>query len=201
MVKDVTWYPGVGADEEIARLERLVGKITAYWAQVEDGLFTIFVFAVAGTFAVGDLQPVRAVFFTFSSFEGKMRMLHNAMRQRFRDDPDTIAQWMDLRKALNDFAAIRNEIAHLIPRPKYTLNPTAKAIVRLSPPFWKPSPDEDVGLEFEQRGYSWDQLTQAIAPFWGFDRSLNIYDTSPRLSKRVDDFHLRLQSLPKAGRS
>ena len=42
-----TFYPGVGADEEIAKLERLVGKITAYWAQVEDQLFNLFVVVLA----------------------------------------------------------------------------------------------------------------------------------------------------------
>ena len=52
MANPVTFYPGIGADEEIARLERLLGKITAYWAQVEDGLFNLFVVALAGTWAV-----------------------------------------------------------------------------------------------------------------------------------------------------
>jgi hypothetical protein len=95
--KDVTWYPGIGADDEIARLQRLVGKITAYWAELEDSLFTIFVFALAGTWSIRDVEPYRAVFYTFSSYEGKMRMLHNAMKQRFRNDPETMEEWLKLR--------------------------------------------------------------------------------------------------------
>jgi hypothetical protein len=47
VAEDVTWYPGVGADDEIARLEHLVGKITTYWAEIEDSLFTLFIFALA----------------------------------------------------------------------------------------------------------------------------------------------------------
>jgi hypothetical protein len=100
-----TWYPGVGADEEIAKLERLVGKITAFWAEVEDELFAIFMFAVSGKWwmdAMAEVEPYRAVFFTFSSYESKMRMLHNAMRVRFESNEKIWTEWKELRKACND---------------------------------------------------------------------------------------------------
>jgi hypothetical protein len=79
------WYPGVGADEEIAKLERLVGKITAFWAEVEDELFAIFMFAVAGKWrveAMADVEPYRAVFFTFSSYEGKTTIFSSGLSAR-----------------------------------------------------------------------------------------------------------------------
>jgi hypothetical protein len=187
---EATFYPGIGADEEIAKLERLVGKITGSWAEAEDQLFTIFVFAVAGTWSVRDIEPYRAVFFSFNSYDSKMRMVHNAMRTRFRDDENTKTEWGELRKSMNDFSKLRNKIAHLIPRPKYSSNPNAKAVVRLAPPFWKPTEE----IEFEKTGYSWDELTQALAPFWGFDPSLNILDKShTRLSYRLHQFSKRLQ--------
>jgi hypothetical protein len=101
-----------------------------------------------------------------------------------------LTKWKALRKSMNDFSALRNEIAHLISRPKYSLDPAATAVVRLVPPFWKPTEGE---IEFEKRGYSWDQLTHAIAPFWGYDPSLNIRDASqPKLIARLDDFRKKL---------
>jgi hypothetical protein len=197
VTKEVTWYPGLGADEEIARLEQLVGKITAQWAEIEDSLFMIFVFAVAGKWAVGDIEPYRAVFYTFSSYENKMRMLHNAMKARFPSDSSAMNEWQELRKSLNDFSKLRNEIAHLIPRAKYSRDQRAKAIVRLAPPFWTPGDPERA--EFEQRGYSWDELTKALAPFWGYDPSLNIRTAAqPRLAYRLYQFQQRLQAPPKA---
>jgi hypothetical protein len=83
MADENTWYPGVGADAAIAALERAVGKFTGYWAQVEDGLFELFVVALVGTHLTQGLQIYRGIFFTFSSFESKMRLLNNAMRSRF----------------------------------------------------------------------------------------------------------------------
>jgi hypothetical protein len=196
MADQVEWYPGEGADEEIARLQQLVGKITAYWAELEDSLFTVFVFALAGTLNVGSIEPYRAVFFTFPSYDAKMRMLHKAMKARFPKGSDIMNEWLELRKSLNAFADLRNEIAHLIARPKYFRDPKVKAIVRLAPPFWKP--DNHELIEFEQRGYSWDELTKALAPFWGFDPSLNIPPTGePRLASRLDKFHERLQPFRK----
>lgn len=192
MDKSVTFYPGVGADAEIARLQGLVGQITGYWAQVEDQLFEIFVISVAGRWLV-DLEPYRAVFFTFSSFEAKMRMTHNAMKVRYGKDESIITEWRALRISLNEFAGLRNEIAHLIARPKYSRDPKAKAVVRLSPPFWKPAGDK-FDPDFEKRGYSWDELTQALAPFWGYDPNLNIRDTSHQnLGSRLHKFTESLQ--------
>jgi hypothetical protein len=187
-----TWYPGIGADEEIAKLERLVGQITAFWAKVEDELFVIFMFAIAGDSLniFVDIEPCRAVFFSFSSFEGKMRMLHNAMCARFRNDDRTLNDWRELRKACISLAGLRNEIAHLIACPKYSADPRAIATVRLRPPFWKPSG----GADFEDQGYSWNELTQALRPFWGYDPTLNIPpDVAKRLTFRIHQFGLGLK--------
>jgi hypothetical protein len=113
------------------------------------------------------------------------------MRARFQNDENTLNQWSKLRKELNDFSGLRNEIAHLIPRPKYSRDQNAVAVVRLVPPFWKPAP----GIEFEERGFSWIELSRALAPFWGFDPSLNIAETSnQRLSYRLDQFTQNLKA-------
>ncbi len=186
MAKENTWYPGIGADEEIARLEHLVGKITAFWAGVEDHLFTVFLAAIAGTPTVHGIRPYRAVFFTFSAYEGKMRMTDNAMKARFGENEKVMLEWIKLKKALDGASKLRNEIAHLVPMAKGTQDQNAKANVRLVPPFWK-SISRD--LDFDEMGYSWDQLTKALAPFWGFDPSLNIYDTSQStLGYRLQEF-------------
>ena len=88
----VTFYPGIGADEATKELNSLVGQITAAWAGVEDGLFEIFVIAIAGTFFVENIAPYRAVFFTFSAYEGKMRMTNNAMKGRYEGSTEILRQ-------------------------------------------------------------------------------------------------------------
>lgn len=183
----VTFYPGIGADEEIEKLERLIGKITAFWAQVEDSLFNLFVVAIAGTWP-NEIRPYRAVFFTFSAYEGKMRMLNNAMKARFGDNKEIAEEWRELKKVLDDTAKLRNEIAHLVPAAKGSRDKDAKADVRLVPPL---STFQE--RDFDKLGYSWDQLTQALAPFWSFDPGLNIWDTShTMLGYRVQEFVRRL---------
>ncbi len=190
----VTFYPGIGADEEIEKLERLVGKITAYWAQVEDQLFSLFVAAVAGGPPMDhQLGPYRAVFFTFSSYEGKMRMVHNAMKARYAANEELMTEWGELRKRINGFAALRNEIAHLTPMAKGTQDPKATAVVRLVPPFWKGFPNPD----FDKGGYSWAELTTALASFWSFDPSLNIWETSHQmLGYQLQQFIMKLMPPP-----
>ncbi len=191
MANPVTFYPGIGADEEIARLERLLGKIAAYWAQVEDGLFNLFVVALAGTWLIGDVRPYRAVFFTFSSYEGKMRMVNNAMKSRYGADEKIMAECAELQKSLNGLSALRNEIAHLTPMAKGTQDREAKAVVRLVPPFWKGAFQN---ADFEKGGYSWAELTRALAPFWSFDPSLNIWHTThTMLGYRLQEFTKRLE--------
>ena len=190
MSNGVTFYPGVGADEEIERLERLVGKITGFWAQVEDSLFELFVVAIAGKWLVGDVRPYRAVFFTFSAYEGKMRMLNNAIRARYGENEGLMKEWTTLKKDLGGAAALRNEIAHLIAAAKGSVDRDAKANVRLVPALWKSSFQE---RDFDKLGYSWDQLTQALAPFWSYDPSLNIWDTGrTMLGYRVQEFTRKL---------
>ena len=129
------------------------------------------------------------MFFTFSSYEAKMRLVHNAMKARYGMDEKTMGEWNELRKSLNDFSELRNEIAHLAPMAKGLKEKEAKAIVRLVPPFWKAYPQSD----FDKGGYSWDELTKALSPFWSFDPSLNIWDTSHvMLGFRLQQFNLRL---------
>lgn len=189
-----TFYPGVGADAEIEKLERLVGKIMGFWAQVEDGLFNVFVVAITGTLVAGDIRPYRAVFFTFSAYEGKMRMVDNAMKARFRENNQIIDEWGALKKSLDSASALRNTIAHLTAMAKATPDKDLKANVRLVPPFWKGTSQE---RDFDTLGYSWNELTQALAPFWGFDPSLNIWDTSHHtLGYRLDEFARKL-GLPR----
>jgi hypothetical protein len=185
-----SYYPGVGADEEIAKLERLVGKITASWALVEGALFHLFVIAVAGTWAVGNLLPYRAVFFTFSAYEGKMRMLHNAMKARFNADATVMSEWVELRKRIDGFSQLRNEVAHLFPMVVSSPDPAAKGNVRLMPPVWKGSFREPGSV----KTYSLGELTEALAPFWSYDPSLNIFDTPRRMiGYELQQFAIKLE--------
>jgi hypothetical protein len=189
-----TFYPGIGADEAMAELHGLVGQITSTWAEVEDGLFHIFVIAIAGTFFVGDLRPYRSVFFTFSSYEGKMRMVHNAMNTKYSNDEDVSAEWKELRRALNGFASLRNDIAHLIPKAKTSTDPTAKANVRLVPAFWRSAFQEH---DFDKAGYSIDELWQALAPYWGYHPRINLNPPSGearyQLGYRLQQFAEKLE--------
>lgn len=193
----LTFYPGVGADEAIAELHGLVGQITATWAEIEDQLFTLFVIAISGTWHVGHLGPYRAVFFTFSSFEGKMRMVHNAMKARYGDHKETSSEWDTLRRALNDFAKLRNEIAHLVPNALGNTDPNAKAHVRLLPPVWKSGPANYVDNPPENFGYSVNELWQALAPYWGYHPRIHGLsapsgEASHALGYRLQQFALKL---------
>ncbi len=191
MTNAVTFYPGLGADEAIAELHGLVGEIAAFWAHVEDGLFELFVTAIAGTWLVGDVRPYRAVFFTFSSYESKMRMVQNAMRARFCENGEITREWLELRKSLNGASELRNEIAHLVPMAKGSLDQNARANVRLVPPFWKAIHQE---RDFDELGYSHSQLLQALAPFWGFDPRINRFDVPDQtLRYRLRQFALKLE--------
>lgn len=98
MVKDVTWYPGVGADDEIARLERLIGKITAYWAQVEDGLFTVFVFAQFASGNDPELGGMRSgLLANHDSFVfARMRCIRHRAR---------VPRWLEKRSRVSAFAS------------------------------------------------------------------------------------------------
>lgn len=129
MSDGATFYAGVGADAEIEKLYSLVGKITGFWAEVEDGLLLAFVVAVAGTLRVDDIRPYRAVFFTVRSYEGKKHMVDKAMKARCSANMEILSEWAKLLKDLNDFAALRNKIAHLSPQAKGTPDPNAQAIV------------------------------------------------------------------------
>ncbi len=57
-----TFYPGIGADDEMNELKRLVGDFTAYWTQVEDGMFQLFVVAIAGDWLIGDIRDADPLF-------------------------------------------------------------------------------------------------------------------------------------------
>jgi hypothetical protein len=188
LTNGVTFYPGVGADKAIAELHELIGQITSSWAEVEDGLFHVFVIAIAGPSLVGDVRPYRSVFFTFSSYEGKMRMVHNAMNTRYGNDEGIITEWKELRKALNGFASLRNDVAHLIPQAKSSTDPTAKANVRLVPAFWRSAFQED---DFDKTGYSIDEIRQAIAPYWGHHPDGGV--TNYQLGYRVQQFAMKLR--------
>jgi hypothetical protein len=175
----VTFYPGVGAEEAIAELHSLIGQITADWARIEDGLFTVFVLALVGSFPEDQLGPYRAVFFTFSSYEGKMRMVNNAMNARYGGNEKVKAEWRELRKALDDFARLRNEVAHLYPAAKSWTDPTAKANVRLVPPFWRSCSS---AYDFDSFGYSVDELWQALPPYWGYHPRISLTHPTARLA-------------------
>jgi hypothetical protein len=193
----VTFYPGVGADEAIAELHSLVGEITANWASVEDNLCRLFVVAIAGTWLVPDIRPYRAVFFTFSSYEGKMRMVHNAMKARYGENKEVMNGWKELRDCLNGFSDLRNEIVHLVPMAQSSTSPTAKANVRLIPPFWKSAFQEQA---FNNLGYSADELWKALRPYWGYHP--RIHGLNPpgerldyQLSYRLEQFAIKLEPL------
>ena len=175
---DKTPYPGVGAVEEIDKLELLVGKITGYWAQIEDQLFNIFVAVLARGYPdANDIAPYRAVFFTFSSYEAKMRLVNNAIKQRYETGDSILNEWDGLRKKLNKFSDLRNEIAHLVATVRGLEDRTTTAVARLVPPFWKAYPQ----TSFDDAGYSWQELTDALKPFWGFNPALG------RLGGGADD--------------
>ena len=149
----------------------------------------MFVVALAGTWHVGDLRPYRAVFFTFSSYEGKMRMVHNAMKARYGANEEIMGEWKDLRDGLNGFNDLRNKVAHLTPTTKPSPDPNAKAHARLIPPFWKSLRP----LEFEGTGYSADELWQALAPYWGYHP--RIHGLNPPNSELSSPIGSRLQAL------
>jgi len=185
-----TSYPGVGVDEAMTELHNLVGQITARWASVEESLFHVFVVALAGTWLAGDFRPYRAVFFAFNSFDTKMRMVDSAMQARFGADENIMADWKEIRKSLRGFAEIRNKVAHTIPIPKGSSDPTARATVRLVPPFWKTVLKED----FDEAGYSVDELWQALAPYWGYHPRIPNPPSGPsdQLGYRVQQFAMQL---------
>ena len=86
------------------------------------------------------------------------------MKVRFRENEEITREWLELRKSLNGASQLRNEIAHLVPMAKGTTDQNAQANVRLVLPFWKAQE-----REFDELGYSHDQLLQSLAPFWGLD--------------------------------
>jgi hypothetical protein len=186
-----TFYPGVGTDEATAELYNLVGQITGTWAQVEDGLFNVFVVALAGSLFVSDLRSYRAVFFSFSSYESKMRMTNNAMKSRYGNNEKIKAEWNVLRSALDGFSRLRNEIAHLVPMSKSSTDPTARANVRLVPPFWRSAFQE---TDFDKLGYSIDELWEALRPYWGYHPRISL---NPPSGEEAHQLGYRLQQFAK----
>jgi hypothetical protein len=184
-----TFYPGVGADDAMRELRELVGQITATWAEVEDQLFHVFVVALAGTFYVQDLKPYRAAFFARGSYENKMRMTNEAMKARYAANTVVIEQWNTLRRAMDGFSSLRNEVAHLIPMAKSSTDRNVKANVRLVPAFWKNAFKRD---EFDQTGYSLAELWQALKPYWGSHPRISLEppagDEASQLAYRVQHF-------------
>ncbi|ANG97776.1 hypothetical protein A8A54_15570 [Brucella pseudogrignonensis] len=191
-----TFYPGVGADDQVAALERLVGQITGRWAQIEDQLFDLFVIALAGSKVFSEIEPYRAVFFSFSSFEGKMKMLNNALKARLSDRCEDLERWNQLKKIVEQFSKLRNEIAHLVPVTLATTDAYAEANVRLVPPFWKSSLK---GHDFEGAGYSIAELRVALRPFWGWDPTVFLddfpeEDSVYQLGYRIQEFERTLDN-------
>lgn len=187
------WYPGVGADAAMSELHKLVGQITASWANLEDELFHVFLVALAGSLLVDNIKPYRAVFFSFSSYEGKMRMTDNAMTARYGNDKERMSEWKILKRAMNGFAKLRNEVAHLTPSAKPSIDPNAKANVRLIQPFWKSAFQDN---EFDLLGYSIDELWQALSPYWGYHPKISLNpqggEESYQLAYRVQQFAMQL---------
>ena len=177
----------------MAELHQLVGQITATWAEVEDGLFNTFVVTVAGTSLVDDQRPYRAVFFTFSSYEGKMRMTRNALRARFGENEQIMAEWKVIAHSLDQFAALRNKIAHLIPKARSSTDPTAIANVRLVPAFWRGLHQNE--LDFNISGFSLDELWQALGPFWGYHP--RVHGLNPPSGEAAYQLGYRLQEFAK----
>ncbi len=152
-----TFYPGVGADAAIADLHRAIGEITSTWADVEDTLFTFFVVGLTGEWLI-DLRPYRSAFFALSSFEMKMRMINAAMKTRYSEDESILAAWRNLKRRADVAANDRNQIAHLIPVAFYTADKDAPANVRLVPPFWKSSHQNKGARQFEEIGFSLEDV-------------------------------------------
>lgn len=189
-MSEQTFHPGIGADEEIAKLQRAVGEITGFWAQIEDGLFHLFVVAIAGTWLVADLRPYRAVFFNFTQYNTKRQMVDNAMKARFGDNEEIMAEWSELRKALNGAAEVRNRVAHLVPMAKSSTDPTAKANVRLIPPFWRQT---SLSKEFDELGFSLEELFRAFAPYRGYHPQFWTPEMpSHQLGYRLQEFAFKL---------
>ncbi|WP_139234339.1 hypothetical protein [Methylobacterium pseudosasicola] len=185
----VTFYPGKGADEKVAELEIMVGKITANWAGVEDGMFEIFYGAITNWDFNADMKTLRALFFTFSSYEQKMRMLHNVIKTKLRDRPEQLNTWIALKKKIDGYSKVRNDIAHLVASCKSSTDPEALANVRLVPPFWK-STNLGHGLDdFNEIGYCAEDLWKAISPYWGYHPKTEQYvrpDT--QLAYQIQEF-------------
>jgi len=98
-----TFYPGVGADAAMQDLLHLVGQITSNWASVEDQIFQVFVVALSGKWPMQDIYIYRSAFFSFNSYEQKMRMVDSAMKARFKDQADIIEEWTKLKNLWIDF--------------------------------------------------------------------------------------------------
>jgi hypothetical protein len=156
-----------------------------------DHLFHVFVVALAGV--VSDLRPYRAVFFTFSSYEAKMRMTNNAMKSRYGKNENIIIEWNVLRRALDGFARLRNEVAHLVPMARSSTDPKAAANVRLVSPFWRSAFQED---DFDKLGYSIDELWEALRPYWGYHPRISLNppngEEAHQLAYRLQQFAMRL---------
>jgi hypothetical protein len=189
---EATSYPGIGADAGIDALHRTVGEITAFWAGVEDSLFTTFFVALTGNWA-GDIRPYRAAYFAISSAEGKMRMVDSAMKVRFVDDVVILKEWEELRKSFNKAAELRNKIAHLVPMAQGSADPNAKANVRLVPPFWKGAPARmQARGDFNKQGFSLDELLYEMAAFWGYRPPIMRTDVPEPLAYRLQQFSMKL---------
>lgn len=184
-----TWYPGRGADSKIAELEQMVGKVVANWAVVEDSMFELFFGAVTNWDIGADIETLRSLFFTFSSYEQKMRMLNNVMKTKLRNDPDRLKIWVHLKKRIDGYSAVRNDIAHLLASCKGSTDPEALANVRLVPPFWKSSNMGHGSDDFDKVGYSIEDLWRAVSPYWGHHPRTEPYEKSDtQLAYQVQQF-------------
>jgi hypothetical protein len=163
-----------------------------------DGLFEVFLVALTGQWSVEPMEPYRAVFFTFSSYEQKMRIVDSAMKARYRENNEILEEWKAFRKSLNDFSKLRNEIAHLVPAWEGFSDPDTKANVRLIPAFWKRLPSYS-SLEFNNGiGYSFDELEQTLAPFWGYHPTRwRPGEPTKQIAFRLRQFTLKLVSSQK----
>ena len=95
-----------------------------------------------------------------------------------------------VKKLVDRFSSLRNEVAHLTPVTQSSTDPEAKANVRLVPPFWKGIINEK---EYSKIGYSFDELWQKLKDFWGYHPRIkyNLQDGEEiyhQLSYRLAEF-------------
>lgn len=105
------------------------------------------------------------------------------------DDSEVIGRWTDLRRPLDGFSKVRNNLAHLVPMAQGSTDPGRPANARLVPPFWKRSHQQKGDYAFDRTGFSEEEVWKEIAPYWGYHPRTEPYARpDEQLSYKIQNF-------------